>query len=522
MALRSNELAVRDGGQTEPRVATRSDPLRVRIELTDLASADRHELICTFECSARIGDHPADRKLFVELLMADRSVVTREDIANHLRPALFEAAAAAAINQPVATLLSEAGRASLQDVIRKAADSAAFNAGLVVLAPFQFDLTSPSLARQQREAAQRSRVEEVAAGRLDHLRHATELLKQFESIRTAAPSISAGQVLERIAPADRGALLEAMLAGDADRATGQTLYAVAGTALLKIDPLAETPTTETIELPTLLGPLRSVQSADIDGEPRLLVGARGGILLVDPKNPMAAAAYHVPELNSSLGFNRAAFLPGLNALFATHGEAGLVRWDRGEPAKPVGRMRASELTPHAVGPVRNIQLLDRSTAVCSVGSLAIIVTGSQSRTLPSRSAAPIINIVPAGDRLYIIHDDGSVAVLDLQSQQIIRNDSRGGSVAAAGGLPWQDGLRLLLACSDGPIDCVGPDDSLVTRYNSVYRGFRNITATTRCVAAVSPDRQRLILWNSWDGRAPAYDLHLASLTRHRIADITFA
>jgi hypothetical protein len=89
-------------------------------------------------------------------------------------------------------------------------------------------------------------------------------------------------------------------------------------------------------------------------------------------------------------------------------------------------------------------------------------------------------------------------------------------------LPWLDGLRILLACSSGDVDCIGPDDSLITRFNSAYRGLRNITATARWVAAVSPDRQRLILWNSWDGRAPAHDLHLISLTRHRIADIAFA
>jgi hypothetical protein len=41
------------------------------------------------------------------------------------------------------------------------------------------------------------------------------------------------------------------------------------------------------------------------------------------------------------------------------------------------------------------------------------------------------------------------------------------------------------------------------------------------VAAVSPDRQRLVLWNSWEGRQPAAELFLAALARHRIADIAF-
>jgi hypothetical protein len=517
MALAPNEFAARDAD----RIDLRFDPLRVRIELSELVSADRHDLRCLFEFSARVGDHPADRKLFMELLLADRPAVTREDVVGHLRPAL-EACANSAVSQPVASLLSDAGKTAFENVLRKAADAQAFNSGLIILPPFQLELSSPSLQREQREAIQRLRVEQQAAGRLDHLRHATELLKQFDSIRAAAPSISAGAVLERIAPADRGALLDAILASNADRAGEQTLYVVGGTDLLRIDALADRIEPVVLELPTTLGPLRSVGPANIDGDLRLLVGARGGVLVVDPREPRAAVAYAEPESNSSLGFNRAIFLPGSDAIVATHGEAGLVRWERGQSSAPRTRIRASELSPLANGPVRNIQMLDRSAAVCSIGNSMVLINGLDQSVLPSGSGAPIISIVSAADRLFVIHEDGSVATLDRASRQILRHDSNGGPICAAGALPWIDGIRLLLASTNGPVDCVGPDDSLVTRYNSVYRGLRNITASTNRIAAVSPDRQRLILWNSWDGRAPAHDLHLISLTRHRIADITFA
>jgi hypothetical protein len=41
------------------------------------------------------------------------------------------------------------------------------------------------------------------------------------------------------------------------------------------------------------------------------------------------------------------------------------------------------------------------------------------------------------------------------------------------------------------------------------------------VAAMSADRQRIIVWNSWDGRSPATEIHIPSITQHRVADITF-
>jgi hypothetical protein len=515
MPLRPNDFAARDGG----RIDFRSDALRVRVDLGDLVCADGHDLLCAFEFSTRVGEQAADRQLFRELLMADRLAVTRDDVAVHFR-LLLQISARTAVAQPIASVLSDAGKGALEQILRNALNAAAFNAGLIILPPFQLELSSPSLQRQQQEAAQRARTEERAAGRLDHLRRATELLKQFDFIRAAAPSISAGQVLERIAPADRGALLEAILAGNA--ASARALYAVAGTALVRIDPASDPIQMVLIELPTTLGPLRSAQPVNLDGEPRLLVGARGGVLLVDPREPKAAVAYAEPELNSSLGFNRAVLLPESNSIVATHGEAGLVRWERGNPAAPASRIRASELAPQGSGPVRNVHALDSGALLCSVGNVVTVLHGSDRRVLPTESSVPIINIVTAGDRLFVIHEDGSVASIDRNRLEMLRRDSYGGEICAAGGLPWLDGVRLLLACTSGPVDCVGPDDSLVTRFNSVYRGFRNITASASCVAAVSPDRQRLILWNSWEGRAPAHDLHVTSIARHRIADIAFA
>jgi hypothetical protein len=80
----------------------------------------------------------------------------------------------------------------------------------------------------------------------------------------------------------------------------------------------------------------------------------------------------------------------------------------------------------------------------------------------------------------------------------------------------------LLAGEDGSIDCVGGDDPLVTQYVSPHRAPRVVAGSSDLVAAVSADRQRLVLWNSWDGRKPLAELYLAGLARHRVADVAFA
>ena len=82
-------------------------------------------------------------------------------------------------------------------------------------------------------------------------------------------------------------------------------------------------------------------------------------------------------------------------------------------------------------------------------------------------------------------------------------------------------IRLLLATEDGPILCVGPDDELLTQFTSPYPGLRIAAGAANAIAAVTADRQRLILWHPWDGRKPFADLFVYGLARHRIADIAF-
>jgi hypothetical protein len=88
-------------------------------------------------------------------------------------------------------------------------------------------------------------------------------------------------------------------------------------------------------------------------------------------------------------------------------------------------------------------------------------------------------------------------------------------------MPWLTSARVLLTTPDGPVFCVGIDDALVTQYTSPHIGVRTTVGSAGKVAALAPDRQRIILWNAWDPRRPAGEIYLTGLTRHRTADIAF-
>ena len=88
-------------------------------------------------------------------------------------------------------------------------------------------------------------------------------------------------------------------------------------------------------------------------------------------------------------------------------------------------------------------------------------------------------------------------------------------------LPWMWSFRLLLNRAEGAIDCVGLEDQLVTQFSMGQTPLRAVTACAAKVAAMTSDRQRIVLWNPWDGRKPAVEIYLMGITHHRIADLAF-
>jgi hypothetical protein len=362
---------------------------------------------------------------------------------------------------------------------------------------------------------------------VEHFQRAADLLKQFQSIRASAPELSAGQVLERITPSDRGSVLQTLLLASAKEDRASDLWAVAGPYLVRIDTSVTPPKTELTPLPPTLGPQRSVQTATIDGVRTLLVGARSGIMRVNTDALDLAETYSDPQVTSQLGFSRVIFAGDSLGLAASHGEAGIARWKLGETSEPSFRLgnddlRRSYPSAGASATARNLQPMGEGKLVFSFGNTLVgLDADSNAFAIPTASTADVIAIVPDERRLIVAHEDGTVCGVDRVTLEITCKQRTGQRIAAAGGLPWLGSTRLLLATEEGAVQCVGLDDPLVTQYGSAHRGLRAVAGSADVVAGVSADRQRLILWNTWDGKQPAEEIYLTGVTRHRIADIDF-
>jgi hypothetical protein len=299
--------------------------------------------------------------------------------------------------------------------------------------------------------------------------------------------------------------------------------------------------------------LRSVQSATIDSQRVLLVGARSGFYLVRPDDLEHPEVYPDMGVESPLGFSRVVFQNRDRGFAACHGEAGLVRWTYAHTNGPsqvlrperfgVSPMDAAKMaaavaaTPPPLpnqsmvtsisvstktpGP-RNLQVLDDRRLLLSVGSRLLVLDGSEANEVEGASSAEVNAIIADGRLVHAVYDDGTIATLDALSLKIVATRKRPMKVRTAGALPLLGSTRILLAGDDGPVQCVGVDDSLVTEYVSNHRGLRAIAGSADLIAGVSADRQRVVLWNTWEGRAPIGEVYLTAQIRHRIADVEFA
>lgn len=492
-------------------VRVRPEAARAQMALRSLSCADSHSLDLLFSCSIAALDEPAERAVLAETFLNDRDSVGADDIAAHFAPKLFHALSATIQSKPVEHWTTETARSELIELLREAAKPVAFACGVDLLAPFELSVLSPTLERQRLEAAQRELVEQRVEGQARHVARAAELLRQFQSMRDAAPQLSPGKLLEQISAADRGSMLQTLLLASGAQ-QGGTLYAVAGPNLLRIDARQSPARCEVIPLPTTLGPLRSVQPSD-DG-PALLIGAQAGVMRVEPDRPTDAVCFADREIASSLGFNAVVRIGEL--LIATHGEAGIVAWATDQPDKPLWTIRSKGQGPR--NPVR----LDDSRVLCSAGSALLVVDRTGVPNAVESSGLSVIFIAMEAETVVVVRSDGTIDRLDRVSLSPISSIRSTGEVTAGATLRWLGTTRLLLATTDGPVACIGHDDPLVTHYQSVHRGLRAVAATGDLIAGISPDRQRIVYWKSWDARQPSGEVHVASVARHRAADVCFA
>ena len=547
MPLHDNELARREHGS----ISVRTTPIRLRWSLDDLVTSDGHCLRASLSCSVRALNTPAERRMLEETFLMDDYAARTDRVVEHFQPPLRAAIAIAVANQPAEAWLANGARISLVDPIQKAANRVAFACGLECIPPFELDLDSPTLEHQRLEAMQRDAAERRISSQIEHAQRAGHFIKQFEDLQRSSPNLSPSALLQQVGPADQASILQLLLQGAGKDHLTKTLWAVAGSSLVRIDLKllldSSVPSTQRTSraithspLHPALGPLRSIRVTQLDSRPTLLVGARSGIMVCDPESTNNARLYADPNIPTQLGFS--AVVAFDNQFWASHREAGLVAWNCDNTERPAITVRPADLPGRSTSGssannsilftgaisapaspfagARNLTRLSDKRLVFSSGNiLCSLETGGVIVPMPADHTAEIIALLPVANQLLVVHEDGLVATHDRESLNRISQSRPSGKLCAATLLPWLSSARLLLATNDGPILCTGLDDPITTQYQSPHRGLRTIVSSPDVIAAVSSDRQRLILWRPWETRQPANDVNFLPIARHRVADI---
>lgn len=492
-----------------PPVGISIRPARLRWVIDDLMSKDGHRITIGFACTAAAIDEPAERQLFTEVFFTSPKSGSQTAM-DHFLPALRSTAAELAGKETAEELLGIPARARWVTTLRAAANETAFSCGIEVLAPFEVEVTSPTLQRERLEQMQRIAAERRSADRVGHLTRAAELLKQWESLKASVPSITPGKLLEQVNPADRGLMLDTLLMVSASgqaKNSQPDLWAVSGSYLVRMDVKTDSPQPKLIALPTIVGPLRSIRAT---GE-KLCIGARNGVFVADPTNPESAVPFHHPALSSEFGFT--CVTPIGNRLWACHREAGLIAWEIGAPDQPMIVHSPMNLG----GEPRNLT----DGGLFAIGPKLKRLSSTGEITTAFTANSPIVAILLADQQIIVVSESGSITLLDEPTLGKMSELMTAGRLTGAALLPWLSTSRLLLNRADGPIECLGLEDQLVTRFAGNQTAMRAVIASAARIAAMSNDRQRVVLWNAWDGRTIAAEIYLTGLTHHRLTDLAF-
>lgn len=484
--------------------------------------------------------------MLAETFLHNADQVSADVIKEHFSPPLLSVAHEVVRQSPAEQSLDKATQESLRQAILAAAHRIAFSCGLEILPPAEILLTSPSLNRHRTSELQRTLAREHARQRDADLTQSAQSLSQFLELCRQMPQLSASAALQRVNPADQAALLESLFRAGCPR-LARWLLAVAGHQLLRVDLAAPKPVISTINLPASLGPLRSLHQGDAN---QWLIGAQRGLwqgnLADELTRPPCWIPYEYPHC-SALGFTSPLRWNG--RVWACHSEVGLIAWpvaldeapcltkDLDDPAElPSIPANLIKNLDSLGGAPRSLVALDNHRLLLGINGRLAWLDADAQLNLATDDGPRIIGIWPLPDRVRVIHEDGTCIDRDRQTLAETDRLSLGHRISAVAPLPWMDRSasgdsspdmtrwehRLLLSTAQGPVLCIGEDDPLITHYLSAYPGARAVAGGAGSVAAMSADRQHVILWQAWNGRQPAADLPLTMHARHRLADIAIA
>ena len=490
-----------------------SNATTIEIHLEPLRSRDGFEVKPVVRLPVRLHDSDVDRTAFTARF-GRGSTVSRsgEPLAKHLKAGV----AGAVMSLPgrdAAEWMTAAKE--IASAVTAASRRPLFEVGLMTAGEVAVTLDAPDLRRREAERAAIEASKAAAA-------HAEDLLLRFEDIRRQNPDVPPGKLLMALPADERREALRLMFQGsrmkDQTRlvlAAGVGLWEVADDRVQSLRDIGD------------LGPIRRLASRT-ESAGMLLVGSRDGVISVRSTDALESRPLRASlEDGSMLGFSVldvASSREGPAVIWGAHADLGLEAWSA--TGETLGTLTNMELASTIAGEmddavrVAGLVALDSTSAVLLLRHLeradawvcrvaALHYEGGHPDLMIEQGALPVESALflfrRDGDQLLKVNARGGHQVIEADAQGLrVGVDPAATppaaslsdrSLTAACVFPWLGDIRIAACVEDGPIVVAGPDDDVQIEYRSNHKGFAAIAASAGRLAAVTGDRQRIILWN---------------------------
>lgn len=506
----------------------KSMPIALSFADVAVTSRDGFEFKATLHLRVQIVPERMELELFRKSLCGSRNCVDAAAVGSHLESLARQALAAFARQHDASSLATTETQRSFDAVLAEHFQPIGFSTGLILAGDLRVTFQSPAFADFQRDqhtatrraerVTEESKLRTVAAeARKQHLDDLAAILDRVQ--QTAKSSGGAG-VIDLIRTFDvsrRGELYRGLMGLSANQRSTEAILVVAGQELLWFSPGGGDKPMRRESLPSTLGPLRSIRIGQRGNQRVLLLGARNGVFVVAPEASNEPTAYSFNVPGALRGGVNAACVVG-DSLYASHSEAGLIRWRLAEPTATQMIMTDSTRGAKAV---RDVQASDDGRLWFTVDSRVLGWRPDTEEALVKLHANAIIHtLLVDGRNAYAGLDSGAILHWDLcdtETANVIQSPG-GDAVHSLVSLTGGGAPRLLSADKRTHLTLRVLGESYHAEYRS-KKPLRWAAGADDVIIAVDDLRDSLVLWRPDIPEEPTATIGVARAYGHAIQDI---
>ncbi len=261
-----------------------------------------------------------------------------------------------------------------------------------------------------------------------------------------------------------------------------------------------------------LGSLRSLRLFEIDGQRRLVAGARRGLYAHDPSNGQFLPYPIEGAFNPTFGVN--AVVPFRGKFYATHSEYGLLRWTIAAPRNPANLLLRDITKAHASSRSLFVDADTWPTFACGTTIVAVkhdFVPGLAA--LYEKSHSPIVSVLPLrlsnelGDGFfYAVCEDGTVIRWHIKMPNNPEPVWQMG-VNCTDASPTADGSGFVLCGGEPWVRVFDAQQRMVATYYAPLP-IRCAREAGGHLLGLSDDRTLLYVWDSMGDGKPVAEVPL--------------